>query len=187
MLTETLHKKWGWFLALGIALIVVGVLSLAMPVLSTLASVLYFGWALVVAAVFEAVALIRFRPKGGGLAVVGCLLSAAAGAMIVLNPAAGAAGLTLVIAGFFVTGGIARILAAAALRFPHWGGSVVAGIFSVITGIVVGVSWSVSSFWVIGTLVGVEILSRGFLWVSLASFARRLPGAAPRDALRAAA
>ena len=186
-LFEGLHKRWGWFLALGIALIAVGVLSLAMPVVTTLASVVYFGWALVVAAVFEAVALLRIRPKGGGLAVLGCLFSAAAGVMIVLHPFAGAAGLTLVIAGSFIAGGIARILAAGALRFPRWGGSVAAGALAVVTGIIVAVSWSVSSLWVIGTLVGVEILTRGFGWVSLAFFARRLPEAAPHGPMRAAA
>jgi uncharacterized membrane protein HdeD (DUF308 family) len=114
-------------------------------------------------------------------------LAAAAGATMVLHPGAGAAGLTLILAMCFIAGGVVRVLAAGALRFPRWGASVAAGAFSVVTGIIVAVSWSVSSLWVIGTLVGLEILTRGFRWVSLAFFARRLPEAAPHGPMPAAA
>src|SRR5260370_33791122 len=53
---EGLRPKWGWFLLLGIALIVLGAVALAAPWLTTLTSVLLYGWLLVFGGVFEVVA-----------------------------------------------------------------------------------------------------------------------------------
>ena len=41
---EELRHKWGWFLALGIALIVLGVIALGMISVATLAAVMVLGW-----------------------------------------------------------------------------------------------------------------------------------------------
>ena len=43
-----LRSKWGWFLALGIGLLALGAVALIVPWLTTLTSVLLFGWLLVV-------------------------------------------------------------------------------------------------------------------------------------------
>jgi len=50
------RRNWGWFLVLGIALIVLGSVALGAAWLTTLASVLLFGWLLVFSGVFETVA-----------------------------------------------------------------------------------------------------------------------------------
>ena len=170
-----LRRNWGWFLALGIALIALGLISLAMPLVTTLASVVVFGWMLVFAGVFEAIALLQMRPSGVVLSLLGCVFSIVAGALIILHPGAGAAAMTLLLGAFFIVGGIYRIVAAGAIRFPGWGWSVAGGVVTAVLGLMVEVSWPVSSLWVIGTVVGVDILNRGCAWAMLAFSARRLP------------
>jgi len=52
---EELRHKWGWFLALGVALIVLGVIALGMIPVATLAAVMVLGWLLVFSGIVEAV------------------------------------------------------------------------------------------------------------------------------------
>ena len=47
--------KWGWLLGLGIVLILVGMFSVAVSVVVTIASVLLFGWLLRFTGAMEAV------------------------------------------------------------------------------------------------------------------------------------
>jgi uncharacterized membrane protein HdeD (DUF308 family) len=48
---DKVHDSWGWFLALGLALIVLGVVCIVGDVTATLVSVLAFGWLLLIGAV----------------------------------------------------------------------------------------------------------------------------------------
>ena len=50
---ERIGHKWGWFMALGIVLIVVGFMALGDTVLVTVVSVIFLGWMLVVSAVLH--------------------------------------------------------------------------------------------------------------------------------------
>ena len=176
---DGLRRSWGAFLALGIALVALGAMALAMPLATTFASVVVAGWALIFAGVFEVVALLRLRPRRAWLSLLGCGFSIAAGALILRHPGAGAAGLTLLLATVFVASGIYRVVAAASIRLPGWGWSLAGGVVTVALGVLVELSWPLSALWVIGTLVAVDLLSRGCGWVMLAFAARRLPEAAP--------
>ena len=52
---DRIHDSWGWFVALGVALIVLGVVCIMGSVTATLATVLAFGWLLVIGAVIALV------------------------------------------------------------------------------------------------------------------------------------
>ena len=51
---ELIHE-WGWFFAFGFGLAVLGVIAVARAFTATIASMLFFGWLLVIAAVIELV------------------------------------------------------------------------------------------------------------------------------------
>ena len=56
------QKKWGWLLALGIVFIILGTIGLGMSFALTLASVLVFGWLLIIGGVLQIVDV--FQCKG---------------------------------------------------------------------------------------------------------------------------
>ena len=83
--------------------------------------------------------------------------------------------LTLLIAMFLVFQGVFRIVAALAVRYPHWGWVLLDGIVSLLLGILIWRRWPVSSLWVIGLFVGIEMLLNGWSLVMLSLAGRNLP------------
>jgi uncharacterized membrane protein HdeD (DUF308 family) len=171
---QALHRNWGWVLALGLVSIILGTVALGWSVLATLASVILLGWILLVAGVLEAVHAFWQRKWGGFfLYLLNGILSVVVGLMLVGNPAASAVVLTLLLAMFFMVGGIFRIIASLVMRFPSWGWRLFNGLISLLLGILIWSQWPVSGLWVIGLFVGIDLIFSGWCNVMLALAARR--------------
>ncbi|TAM48135.1 MAG: HdeD family acid-resistance protein [Acidobacteria bacterium] len=174
-----LRPKWGWFLALGIALLLLGAVAMIVPWLTTLTSVLVFGWLLVFGGVLEVIAV--FWARGWPsivLHLLGGILSTVVGALVVAHPDAGALGLTLLLATLFLAGGLFRVGAAVVLRLPNWGWAVAGGIVTALLGVAIWIMWPFSALWVIGMFVAIELMFRGWAWVMFAGAAREISKAA---------
>ncbi len=175
-LTE-LKRNWGWFLALGIALVVLGIVALGATVATTIVSVLLFGWLLIVGGIFQGVhAFWRERGWGGFfIDLLTGILYVVVGFMIVAHPAESALTLTLLIALFLMFGGIFRIVVALMLRFPHWGWLVLHGAINLVLGIAIWRRWPWDGLWVIGLFIGIDLIFNGWSLVMLGLAAKRIP------------
>jgi uncharacterized membrane protein HdeD (DUF308 family) len=174
---ETLHHlplQSGWLLALGIVLVVVGTFAVIVSFAATLATVLLFGWLLLFTGAME-VGYSFHQAKWTGilLHVVNGALSLVAGFLLVANPAAGALILTLLMAMFFMIGGIFRIVTTLVMKLPHRGWLLLSGIVTLLLGIIIWRQLPGAAVWVIGTFVGVDLLFIGWSWVMLALAVRR--------------
>lgn len=168
-----LPLKWRWLLALGIVLILVGTFSVAVSVVATLASVLLFGWLLLFTGAIEAGYAFRHSKWSGILLhVVNGVLSVVAGFLLVTNPAAGALVLTLLVAMFFMIGGLFRIITPIVMKLPHRGWLLLSGVVTLLLGIYIWRQLPGAAVWVIGTFVGIDMLFIGWSWVMLALAAR---------------
>jgi uncharacterized membrane protein HdeD (DUF308 family) len=174
--SDELRRHWGWYLALGIVLIVLGTIAIGSTFVMTIASVFFFGWLLIIGGVMEVIhAFWHKRWAGFFLDLLTGILYVVAGWMMVTNPAESALLLTLIIAMFLVFEGVFRIVAALAARYPHWGWVMFNGIISLILGIMIWRQWPYSGLWVIGLFVGIEMLLNGWSLVMLSLTGRRLP------------
>src|SRR4029077_21268126 len=177
-----LRRSWGWYLALGIVLIVLGTTAIGSTFVMTIASVFFFGWLLIIGGAMEVIhAFWHKRWAGFFLDLLTGILYVVAGWMMVSNPQESALLLTLVIAMFLVFEGVFRIVAALAARYPHWGWVMFNGVISLILGIMIWRQWPYSGLWVIGLFVGIEMLLNGWSLVMLSLSARNLPDEAPAD------
>ena len=171
---EELRRHWALFLALGVGLIVLGVIGILASGLFTLASVVFFGWLLVIGG--AAVAIHAFWAKrwsGFFLQLFSGLLYLVAGWMVATRPGLGAVTLTLVIAISLVVQGAFRIGTALSTRVDSWGSLLVSGIITLVLGLMIWNEWPFSGVWVIGLFVGIDMLFYGGWLVSLALSARR--------------
>ena len=161
--------KSGWLLGLGIVLILVGTFSVAVSVVATLASVLLFGWLLLFTGAIEAgYAFHQSKWTGILLHVVNGVLSVVAGFLLVANPGAGALVLTLLMAMFFMIGGLFRIITPIVMRLPHRGWLLLSGVVTLLLGVFIWRQLPGAAIWVIGTFVGIDMIFIGWSWVMLA-------------------
>ena len=182
---EDLRHKWGWFLALGIAMIVLGVIALGMIPIATLATVMVLGWLMVLSGIVEAVHGFQVRGWSGMfLHLAGGVLGVLIGLLIVTHPIAGALAWTLLFASFFTVIGLFRLIGASRLKFPNWGWAAFDGAVTLLLGIMLWAGWPGSGIWFLGMAVGISLVLRGWSYVMLATTVRSL--AAPATLRRAA-
>jgi uncharacterized membrane protein HdeD (DUF308 family) len=169
------HVHTGRFIALGIALLIFGTIALAMPLLTTIASVLWYGAFVLVAGVFETATVFGARRWSGVLlhllsGIAGIVL----GVLLLARPAAGALGLTLAVAALFLVAGIARVVMALVVRFPSWGWALASGVVTALFGAWIAAGWPATSLITIGTLVAIEMILRGWGWIMIGTQMKRV-------------
>lgn len=159
---ETMQRNWGWGLALGIILVVLGIVVLSDTFLATLVSMMIVGWLLVIGGIVQLVHAFRVRGWGGVLAaIVLGILYVITGGLLVGNPVAGALVLTLVIAFFLFMLGLVRIISAASMPIPGKGWIITAGIIDLILAGLITAHWPATALWVIGLFLGIEMIVGG--------------------------
>jgi uncharacterized membrane protein HdeD (DUF308 family) len=163
---SNVDRKWGWYFALGVFLILLGSLASAIAVATTLVSVVALGWILLIAG--AALVISSFLTGNWS----GFLLTLAAGALSVMtgfallsNPFSGAAAITLMVGTILVAAGLYRSIASIAMQFPNWGWALVSGIASFVLGAALLYHWQITSLWFLGLLIGIDLIFHGFSWI----------------------
>lgn len=166
---EAIHAHWAWFLALGIILIVVGMIAVGMPFVASLATAMTFGVLLLVGGAAQLVGAFWTRDWSGFLLslLMGVLYSVL-GLFFLRDPGDALLAITLLLACALIIGGLFRIIGSAMYRFPQWGWVLVGGIINVVLGIMIWQQWPVSGLWVIGLFVGIDLIFTGWTWMILA-------------------
>ncbi len=171
---DDIRRSSGWFIGLGVALIFLGIVAMGAAIFTTLISMMLFGWLLLIGGVIEGIHAFRVRTWSGLLLqlLIG-ILSIIIGFLVAANPGAGALALTLLLAAFFVIGGLFRILHAASEHLPGRGWVMFSGIVNIFLGIFIWMHWPTSAFWVIGMFIGIDLMFTGWWFVTLGVMSRR--------------
>ena len=180
---EEVRGSWGWFLALGILLTLLGVACIAFDVTATFTTVLVFGWMLLIGGIFALVqAFTTGTWSGFFIYLLSALLRGVTGYLLIRYPHIGAESLTIVLASFFIVGGLFRAIGFAMAKFPRWGWAVFSGIVSVVLGVMLLVEFPTSSIWFIGFAIGVDLVFDGVAVSSFATAIHSLPNLRHRTA-----
>jgi uncharacterized membrane protein HdeD (DUF308 family) len=170
-----LRREWGWLLALGIVLILIGTFALVDAVFVSVFSMLIFGWLLLFAGIIQGIQAFRHRRTGHFfLHVLNAIFSFVIGLILLRDSLAGLLVMTLLLAGYFIVVGIFRIVAALAVRIPGAGWTLLDGIISLLLGILVWAQWPMGALWIIGLFIGINLITNGCSQVMLACTIRSL-------------
>ena len=173
---NALRGHWLWFVLLGVALIVLGVIALGAVVIASLATAVAIGAILLVGGVAETTGAFWCRGWSGiFFHLLSGVLSIVIGALFLRAPVDALLALTLLLSCLLFVGGIFKIIAALTYRFAAWGWPLLSGIIDVILGVMIWREWPASALWVIGLFVGINLLFRGFNWIALGLSLRALP------------
>lgn len=168
-------RKWGWFVALGIGLILAGMFALGDLAFASLITATFIGASFLVGGVFQVIH--AFMTKGWGaflLNVVAGLITVAGGFLIMAEPIQGAVILTLFVAAAFIIGGAFRVVIAIRHRdLQFWWLMALGGLISIGLGAMVYASLPWSGLWVLGMLVGFELIVQGVTWLQFGLALRR--------------
>jgi uncharacterized membrane protein HdeD (DUF308 family) len=180
---EHLRSHWLWILLLGVLLAVGGTAAIIVPSLTvgtTFAVTIFLGVLLMVGGVATIVSAFWIGRWSGFLVqlLVG-LLYLACGFLMTEKPLASAVYLTIFLAVLFIVLGTFRSIGALSLRYPQWGWSLLNGVITLLVGLIIYRQLPSDAFWVIGLLVGLEMLFNGWTWIMLAMVLRNLPADRP--------
>jgi uncharacterized membrane protein HdeD (DUF308 family) len=169
-------SRWRWFVALGTALFVLGVLALGDVVAITLISVIFIGAALLVGGVARTLhAFITKSWSAFALNLIGGLLYIVGGLLIMDEPVAGSVVITILLLVSIAVGGVLQIVIGMRHRdLTGWWVLALGGVVSVIVGVLLYASLPWSGLWVLGTLIGIELLVQGATWFRVGLTLRRL-------------
>ncbi len=166
---QELVQYWGCFLAFGIGLLVLGVAAVVRSVTATVASMVFFGWLLVIACGIEiAQAVMVGHWAGFFYHLLAAILFGLTGVLFVTRPVISAEAATIVMAMFFMIGGLFQLIASLTVTPPGWGWQVADGIITFVLGLLVLAQWPDSGLWVIGLFVGIDLILYGCAWIALA-------------------
>lgn len=169
---------WWWFFLLGALLVVCGTCAIIFPpvlVGTTLAVPVILGVLLMIGGVATIIeSFWAGRWSGFLLELLVGILYVACGFVFIENPFQSALALTLFIALAFIIMGIFRATAALVIQFPQWGWALLNGVITFLAGIVIYRSLPEDALWVIGLLIGLEMLFNGWMWIMMSMALRNL-------------
>ena len=166
---EPLRAKSGWIIALGAVYIVAGIIALGSVVLATVATVFVVGIMMVIAGVAEVIN--AFQIKTWGRFLLWLLLGAlyiVAGLITFENPLLAAAILTLFLGIALIASGIMRIVLAFSMQaVMPWIWVLLSGVITLLLGLVIVAHWPVSSLYILGLFLGIDLVLAGASWIGI--------------------
>jgi uncharacterized membrane protein HdeD (DUF308 family) len=173
--TTPLRAKWGWIVALGVVYLIAGFIALGSVVMATVASVLVVGVMMIIAGVAEVFSAFQIKSWGRFLlwALLG-VLYIIAGFVTFENPLLAAVVLTLILGASLVASGIMRIILAFSMkRETPWVLVMLSGAITLLLGLLILAHWPVSSLYILGLFLGIDLIMAGVGWIGLGFGLRR--------------
>lgn len=179
---KKLGRSFGLLTALGVILVLAGLVGLVYTSVATLTSMFLFGWLLLIGGVVGLLQAVQSRKSNYfWLAVIVAAINIAAGFVILRRPEASAEALTMFAALLFLTGGVFRLVGSLVVRGSNFGLALVQGAFGVLLGVLILSNWPGNSLYVIGTFFSLALLFDGLSLVALGMGARRILGLVRED------
>jgi uncharacterized membrane protein HdeD (DUF308 family) len=171
-----LKRASGWYIALGVGLILGGMFAVLRPLAVGYALTVVVGWLLLIGG---GMFLINsFMARGAGGFFWRLLLSAlyvVAGIIVLMNPFEGLGALTIILALVIGAGGVFRLFLASALKgVPGVGLLIFSGLVAIALAILILAKWPESSQVVLGVVVGIDFIFNGMSILGMALNARQL-------------
>jgi uncharacterized membrane protein HdeD (DUF308 family) len=149
--------------AVGVAMIFLGVAAFFFPFSAALATELLIGGFLIAMGILRIAEVWHRRSwQGFAYSLMSGLLAIVVGGWLLWFPLAGVTSLTLVVAIFFILDGLLRVTAAVHRRPQNsWRSGLALGGLSLLLGTSVLFFWPYASAWLLGLLIGVDLIVSG--------------------------
>jgi uncharacterized membrane protein HdeD (DUF308 family) len=174
--SATVKAHWKAFLFEGILLAILGLAAMIVPPLASLAVTIFLGWMFLVSGVGGLIATYWARNMPGfWWSLISAALAVLAGLILLARPVQGVLTLTIVVGAYFLAEGVATIMYALEHRRElsgRWSWLLIAGLMDLLIAFIVIAGLPGSAEWVLGLLVGINLLFGGATLIGMALAAR---------------
>src|SRR5262249_54122925 len=160
---ETVKRYALWYLIEGVLLTIAGILAIIYPAIASAAVVVLLGWLLIISGVLQGLSLIGARHVPHfWLQLISVILAVLVGLLFLRDPAQGMLTIALLLIVFFMIEGISKVVFALTIRpFPNWGWLLASGLVGILLAIILWANLPVTAVWLIGLLLGINLISVG--------------------------
>lgn len=173
--SSKIRSKWGWFLVLGILLLILGGVAFGNLFIATIASVYFIGWMMLISGVVGVIHAFGVKSWGRFFWwLVSGLLYAAAGIFTFYNPTLASIVFTFLLAAALVGSGALR----AWVGYQSWdengsGWIVTAGLVTILAGVVIALGWPVNSLRILGLFLAIDLIFQGWALIAFSLALRK--------------
>ncbi|PRD43302.1 hypothetical protein C5748_11330 [Phyllobacterium phragmitis] len=176
-----LRSKWGWFVGIGVLLLILGGIALGNLFIATVASVYFIGMLMLIGGIIEIIHAFGVKDwKSFLFWALSGLLYAAAGVVAFINPILASAVLTFLLAAALIATGLLRAWSGVQSKpAKGWGWLVAAGVLTALAGIVIALGWPVNSLWILGAFLAIDLIFQGWAFIAFGLGIKTAGGTVP--------
>jgi uncharacterized membrane protein HdeD (DUF308 family) len=157
------------YLVQAVLMVVGGAVAILFPVFASAAFVRFLGWILIASGIIQALSLLAARNHPSfWLALISSVLAVVVGVMMLRNTVETMLVISILLIVFFMVEGISKIVFSLTIRpLQGWFWVLASGVLAVI---LAGILWSsmpVTAAWLIGLLLGINLITEGIALAGL--------------------
>ena len=175
-IVKAMHEHWRLYLGEGACLLILGLIAVAVPPLTTLAVTMLFGWLFVVSGAIGLFTTFWMRGVPGfRWSLASAVLAILAAIWLLARPIAGPLTLTAVLILFFLIEGVSSVMFAIDHRRElsgQWEFMLLSGLVDLVLCVMLASGLPSTAIWALGLLVGVNMVFGGVALIAMALHAR---------------
>ena len=166
---DFLEQYWRFIFIEGLLFILLGTTAIVVPQIFTVAIALFLGWLILLGGLIQMMRTLVFSSiPGFWLWLSLALLQIVLGYLLITNPLTGALTLTLMLLIFFAIEGITKISLALLIKpLANWSWMLFSGVTALIFVVIIIIGWSEVSHWLLGLLLGINMVFLGWALVKM--------------------
>jgi uncharacterized membrane protein HdeD (DUF308 family) len=172
---EAVGRNRMLYLVQAILMVVGGAVAILFPVFASAAFVRFLGWILIASGIIQALGLISARNHPSfWLALISSVLAVVVGFLMLDNTLATMVVISILLIVFFMVEGISKIVFALTIRpLQGWFWVLASGILAIVLAVILWNSMPVTAGWLIGLLLGVNLITEGMALAGLVWTAKK--------------
>lgn len=157
------------YLVQAILMVVGGIVAILFPVFASAAFVWFLGWILIASGIVQGLSLFSSRGHPSfWLTLIPAVLAIVVGFLLLRNVAGGMLVISILLIVFFMVEGISKVVFALTIRpLANWFWVLASGVLAVVLAVILWGSMPVTAAWLIGLLLGVNLITEGMALAAL--------------------
>ena len=174
-LRETVQRYALLYVSEGVLLAVAGLLAIIYPLVTTAAIAVPLGWLLIITAVLQTIVLVGMRSMPHfGFQLLSVVLAVLVGFLLLRDPQQARQTIILLVITFLMLQGVSRLIFGLSIRpFPHWEWVMASGLLGIVLSLALMFNLPEPATWLVGLLVGIELIGEGAAIAMLAWNSKR--------------